>query len=133
MLVPRKIRFQLIGDPQIGYLSVAEQSKNIPFEIKRVYWVYSTPDHVERGNHANHVSEHVIICLTGKTSIYLENTVGEEFQYELDNPNEGLYIPAMYWRRLKMNPDTVCLSISSTIFEEKDYIRDYQEFLKLKN
>ena len=132
MSVPRLIDFQQIGDKQIGFISVAQNHKNIPFEVKRIYWVYGTPEDVERGNHANYKSEHVLVSLKGSVTIFLENTKGIKFHYVLSNPNQGLYIPAKYWRRLRMNTEVVCLSLSSTEFKEEDYIREYKDFLKLK-
>ena len=132
MSSPRLIDFQQIGDPEIGFISIAQNMKNLPFEIKRAYWVYGTPEKIERGNHANRKSEQVLISLKGSVTIFLENTKGIKFHYVLSNPNQGLYIPAMHWRRLKMNQEVVCLSLSSTEFKEDDYIREYNEFLKLK-
>jgi hypothetical protein len=132
MNVPTLIDFKQIGVSQIGYISVAQNLKNIPFEVKRIYWVYGTPENIERGNHANLKSEHVLVSLKGSVTIFLENIKGIKFHYVLSNPNQGLYIPPKYWRRLKMNKEVVCLSLSSTEFKEEDYIRDYKDFLKLK-
>ena len=132
MSKPRLIDFQKIGEPDIGYISVAQSFKNIPFDIKRVYWVYDTPDEVERGNHANKKGEHVLVSLKGSVKIYLEDISGNKYDYLLNNPNQGLYIPAMHWRRLQMTPEVICLSLSSSDFHESDYIRGYQEFLALK-
>jgi hypothetical protein len=132
MKKPHLIDFQQIGDPGIGYISVSQSNQNIPFEIKRVYWVYATPHDVERGNHANYTAEHVLIALKGNVNIFLEDIKGTNYHYVLNNPNQGLYIPALHWRRLQMDPEVVCLSISSTNFEEKDYIRDYQQFKSIK-
>lgn len=132
MSVPRLIDFQQIGDPEIGYISVAQNFQNIPFEIKRIYWVYDTPEPIERGNHANKKGESVLISLKGSVTIFLETPQGIKYQYVLNNPNQGLYIPSLHWRRLQMNMDVVCLSIASSEFEESDYIREYQEFLSYK-
>jgi hypothetical protein len=129
---PKLIDFQQIGDPAIGYISVAQNLQNLPFEIKRVYWLYDTPEVIERGNHANLKGQSVLVSLTGSASIFLENKKGIKFHYVLNNPNQGLYIPSLHWRRLKMGPEVICLSISSIEFEEKDYIRDYKEFLSIK-
>lgn len=132
MDIPRLVDFQLIGNSEIGYLSVAENSATIPFVIRRVYWVYGTPDKIERGNHANKVTEQVIVSVKGTVDIFLVNIKGEEFHFTLKDPNQGLYVPPMYWRRLRMGPEVVCLSLSSTLFDETDYIRNFEEFLKLK-
>ncbi|MBX9850176.1 MAG: FdtA/QdtA family cupin domain-containing protein [Cytophagaceae bacterium] len=129
---PRLIDFQQIGEPEIGYISVAQSFQNIPFVIKRVYWVYDTPADVERGNHANKEAEHVLVSLKGAVNIYLEDIRGNKYDFLLNNPNQGLYIPALHWRRLKMDPEVVCLSLSSSDFHEPDYIREYADFLALK-
>jgi hypothetical protein len=111
---------------------VGESNRNVPFDIKRIYWVYDTPSEVERGNHANRTAQHILVSVKGSVIIYLENKSGEKYEYKLSDPNTGLYVPPLHWRRLRMTPDVVCLSISSTLYEENDYIRDYQEFLNLK-
>jgi hypothetical protein len=129
---PALIDFQQIGDLQIGFISVAENLRNIPFEIKRVYWVYGTPEEIERGNHANRSSEQILISLTGTVDIFLENQKGLKYHFLLKNLNQGLYVPAMHWRKLKMGKEVVCLSLSSSLFDEEDYIRDYNEFLNKK-
>lgn len=132
MSSPKLIEFQKIGKPELGYISVGQHHKNIPFDIKRIYWVYDTPEAVERGNHANRSGQYVLVSLKGKVDIFLENIKGIKYHYILSDPNQGLFIPELHWRRLKMGPEVVCLSISSAEFDEKDYIRDYQEFLSIK-
>lgn len=129
---PKLIEFQQVGDPEIGYISIAQNLQTIPFEMKRVYWVYNTPESIERGNHANRKGQNVLVSLKGTVNIFLEDTKGVKYHYVLNDPNQGLYIPPLHWRRLQMNSDVVCLSISSSEFEEKDYIREYQEFLSVK-
>jgi hypothetical protein len=126
---PRLIEFQQIGEPSIGFISVAEKSINLPFEIKRTYWVYATPENIERGNHANRKGSQVFISMVGEINIFLENKKGIKYHYTLSNPNQGLYIPAMHWRRVQMGPEVVCLILCSSVYEESDYIRDYKEFL----
>jgi len=132
MNIPKLIEFQQLGDPKLGYISVAQNFQNVPFEIKRIYWVYDTPELIERGNHANRTGMNVLVSLKGTVNIYLETPQGIKYNYVLSSPNQGLYIPPLYWRRLKMTPEVVCLSIASSEFEESDYIRDYQEFLSYK-
>lgn len=132
MSSPKLIEFQQIGDPEIGYISVGQSFQNVPFEIKRVYWVYDTPETVERGNHANKKGQHILVSLKGSVNIFLENTKGIKYQYVLTNPNQGLYVPPLHWRRLHMSPEVVCLSLSSKEFDESDYIRDYQQFLSIQ-
>jgi hypothetical protein len=129
MQEPYLIELQKIGDEEIGYISVAQAFSNIPFQIKRVYWIYQTPDVVERGNHAHKNAVQVLVCLKGKIKITLENKQRQVVEFMLDNPNQGLYIPNYYWRKLNFFEEGICLSLSSSDYSEEDYIRDYQEFL----
>jgi hypothetical protein len=131
MDIPQLIDFQQIGEPSIGYISIAENLINIPFEIKRTYWVYATPEDVERGNHANRKGAQVLVCLKGECNIFLENKKGIKYHYILSNPNQGLYVPPMHWRKILMGPEVVCISLCSSVFDENDYIREYQEFLSV--
>lgn len=125
---PEFIYFEKIGEPDVGYINVAEVSKNVPFEIRRVYWVYDTPLHVERGNHAHKKSEQVIICLKGAIEVILEDPEGKEFRFILSKPDMALYIPPMHWRKVRIIEDAVFLCLASSYFNEEDYIRDYKDF-----
>lgn len=128
MQEPYLIELQKIGEEEIGYISVAQGLSNVPFEIKRVYWIYQTPETVERGNHAHKNTVQLLICLRGKIKITLENRQRQVLEFVLDNPNQGLFIPNYYWRRLKFFEGGLCLCLSSSDYFEEDYIRDYQEF-----
>jgi hypothetical protein len=129
---PQLIDFELIGSPNIGYLTVAEHPLNIPFPIKRTYWTYFTPNNVERGHHGHHELEQVIIAVCGIIKFELESVDGEKFSFVLNNPNVGLYIPKKYWRIINFSHNSVLLCLASIEYDEKDYIRDYVEFKKLK-
>lgn len=129
---PYLIEFDRIGMPTLGYISVAEQHQQIPFEIKRVYWTYFTPNHVERGNHAHLELEQVILSVAGIIDFELENTAGELFKFTLDCPDKGLFVPAGYWRRMRFSHNAVLLCMASMPYDEKDYIRDYQQFKAIK-
>lgn len=132
MKKPHKIQFKQIGAPTLGYISVAEVEDNVPFEIKRVYWTYFTPNHVERGNHSHHKLEQVIISVAGIISFEFESIDGEVFEFVLDEPSKGIYVPPGYWRRMKFSHNAVLLCMASELYDEKDYIRDYEIFKKLK-
>src|SRR5690349_21519685 len=122
---PYLIELKSIGSPDIGYLSVAEQLKTIPFEIKRVFWSYYTPQMITRGRHAHHNLELVLVAVAGKIVVTNENPAGESTVHILENPNMGLYIPAMHWHVMQFSHNAVLLSLASLEYNEKDYIRDY--------
>ncbi len=132
MQEPFLIELQKIGEKEIGYISVAQSFSNIPFEIKRIYWIYKTPETVERGNHAHKNTVQVLVCLSGKISITLENRQRKVFDFILDNPNQGLFIPNYYWRKLTFEKDTISICLASSDFDEEDYMRNYNDFLTIK-
>lgn len=127
---PRWIHFTGIGDPDVGYISVAQSFSHVPFEIKRVYWVYDTPVDVERGNHAHKSCLQVLIALIGKIEVELENELGETFTFILDTPDSGVFVPTYHWRKIHFSEGAVLLSIASESYLEEDYIREYAEFKK---
>ena len=126
---PYIIEFEKIGDPGVGFISVAENQKDFPFDVKRIYWVYETPAEVERGHHAHIKGQQVIVVVNGSAKIYLKNLKEKEYTFSLTSRSVGLFIPSMYWRRLELSKDAVLLCLASGKYDEKDYIRDYQKFL----
>jgi dTDP-4-dehydrorhamnose 3,5-epimerase-like enzyme len=128
---PRLIKLDKIGSPSTGYISVVEENDQIPFEIKRVYWTYFTPNHVERGKHAHKRLEQLIVAVSGIIKFTLTDINNTKQQFILDNPNIGLYIPNGYWRDIQFSHNAVLLCLASEKYDEKDYVRDYQEFLKV--
>lgn len=128
-MIPKIINIKKIGSPNLGYISVLEENDGIiPFEIKRVYWTYFTPNHVERGAHAHKELEQVIIAVSGIIDFELEDTKGNKNQFTLDNPNKGLFIPKGHWRDIRFSHNAVLLCLASEKYDEKDYIRNYEEF-----
>jgi len=125
---PYWIHFTGIGDPEVGYISVAQGNIHVPFDIKRVYWVYFTPEYIERGNHAHIHCRQILIAVSGRVEVELENIKGETVTFLLDSPDQGVYVPVMYWRRIHMSQDSVLLCLASDIYDEDDYIRDYDVF-----
>ncbi len=125
---PCFVSFEQIGTPTLGYISIAEVEDNIPFKVKRVYWTYFTPNHVERGNHGHIALEQVIIAVSGVINFKFENVQGEIFNFVLDEPSKGVYIPPGYWREMKFSHNAVLLCMASLKYDEADYIRDYDEF-----
>jgi len=129
---PYWIHFTGIGDEEVGYISVAQANSHIPFDIKRVYWVYQTPEHIERGNHAHKVCKQVLIAVNGLVEIELENTQGMKETFSLNTPSIGLFVPVLHWRKITMTKDAVLLCLASEEFEESDYIRDHEVFISTK-
>lgn len=128
---PYLIEFPKLGQSQIGYISVAEKA-NLPFEIKRIYWTYFTPENVERGGHAHYELEQILVAVAGRVTVGIELLNGEIKEYVLDHPDIGLYIPKMAWRTLKYSHNAVQMCIASMAYEESDYIRDYAKFKSIK-
>lgn len=131
MSKPHLFKFDKIGDPSLGYISVAEYQDKVPFEIKRVYWTYFTPNHVERGDHAHKKLHQVIVAVSGIIEFNLEDRAGNKYNFVLDEPSKGLYIPNGYWRDIKFSHNAVLLCLASEIFLVEDYIRSYEEFKSL--
>lgn len=131
-LEPFEVSFPRIGTPSLGYISVAEGS-NLPFEIKRVYWTYFTPEDVIRGGHAHFNLEQVLIAVSGRIEISIELIDGRVFEYILDSPNKGLFIPKLSWRNMKYTHNSVQMCLASDIYCEEDYIRSYNEYKRLQS
>ena len=126
------INFPKIIDPR-GNLTVAEQMEHIPFNIERVYWTYDVPSGESRGGHAHRVCEEVIIAVSGSFDVTLD--FGNHRQtYHLNHPYQGLYVGTGVWRTLDdFSSGAVCLVLASHLFDEEDYIRDYEEYLRMKS
>ena len=122
-----KYVFQQHGDER-GMLVSLEEFKDIPFEVKRVYFLYETKQGVRRGFHAHKSLEQILICIHGRCKVLLDN--GEEKKIvSLEKPYEGLYIANDIWREMyDFSPDAVLLVLASDFYREEDYIRDYEQF-----
>ena len=127
---PHLINFNKIGSPNLGYISVGENHENIPFELKRVYWTYYTPQDVTRGGHAHYDLEQVIVAVSGTITFTTEDLQGNQQEFILDSPDKGLYIPKLIWRDIKFSHNAVILCMASEKYIESDYIRDYETFIK---
>ncbi|MBK7762860.1 MAG: WxcM-like domain-containing protein [Bacteroidetes bacterium] len=124
---PHIIEFKRIGDASLGYISVAEK-ETLPFEVKRVYWTYFTPEDVQRGGHAHYDLEQILLAVAGKIIVKTELLNGEIGEFILDKPNMGLYIPKMCWREMQYTHNAVQICLASIAYSEDDYIRDYDTF-----
>jgi hypothetical protein len=121
----RIINFKDLTDHR-GGLGVIE--KNIPFEIKRIYFLHHIKNNQVRGAHAHKELEQVIVAISGSFEITIDDGFNK-LTRRLDNPNEGLYMCPMLWRDIaKFSSDAVCLVLASDIYKESDYIREYEEF-----
>lgn len=124
-----KYAFQQHGDDR-GMLVALEEFNDIPFEIKRVYYMYDTKQGIRRGFHAHKKLEQILICIHGSCKILMDNG-SEKKIVSLEKPYEGLYINNDIWREMyDFSEDAVLMVLASDVYNEEDYIRDYEEFLK---
>ena len=123
------VDFKTLGDER-GSLIAIEQGYNTPFEIKRVYYIFDTKKDVERGFHAHINLKQMAIVVKGSCTFVLDNGKTRE-EIKLNNPNQGLFIEGLIWREMKdFSQDCVLLVLASEYYDESDYIRDYDFFLK---
>ena len=118
-------------DPR-GNLSFVEQLNHIPFEIKRTYWIYDVPGGESRGGHAYRKNEEVVIALSGAFDVVIDD--GEQQKrFNLNRSYYGLYIPKGLWRSMEnFSTNAFALEFGSTHYDEADYIREYDVFIKMK-
>ncbi|MBD5464198.1 MAG: WxcM-like domain-containing protein [Lachnospiraceae bacterium] len=123
------IHFDDLGDER-GKLVVIEGGQSIPFDVKRVFYIYDSDDTVVRGQHANRESEFVLINVAGRSKVRITDGE-EEFVVELDRPMTGVYIPKMIWKDMyDFSEDSILLVLASTHYDGTEYIRNYEEYLK---
>ena len=123
------LEFGDLGDER-GKLVVVEGAMDIPFEIKRVFYIYGSDSNVIRGQHANRDSEFVLINVSGSSKVRVDNGFEEEI-IELNRPRMGLYLPTMVWKDMyDFSEDSVLLVLANTHYDGNEYIRDYDEYLK---
>lgn len=126
------INLPKIEDPR-GNLTFIEENNHIPFDIKRAYWIYDVPGGEVRGSHAYKKSEEFIVALSGSFDVILEDGKSRKI-FSLNRSYYGLYIPSLHWRTIEnFSTNSLALTLSSTLFDAGDYIRDYKEFLELIN
>ena len=125
----RVLNFGDLGDER-GKLVVVEGNMDIPFEIKRVFYIYGSDNEVVRGQHANRESEFVLINVGGTSKVRIDNGHSEAI-IELNKPMMGLYIPTMVWKDMyDFSEDSILLVLASTHYNGQEYIRDYEEYKK---
>ena len=128
--MPKYIDLQTFTDER-GNLTVVE--KVLPFEIKRVFWIYDVPGGEIRGSHAFKEQQEIIVAISGSFDVVLHD--GEkEVKFSLNRSYYGLYIPKMVWRRMEnFSTNSLALIVSDKKYEEKDYLRNFEKFKSLKN
>ena len=128
-MIGKIIDLPRIYDPR-GNLTVVEQLKEVPFDIKRVYWTYDVPGGESRGGHAHKKCQSFIIAVSGSFTVRLDDGHKHE-TYHLNHPSQGLLINTGVWRTLEdFSSGAVCLALASELFDENDYIREYDDFIR---
>lgn len=123
------LKFTVRGDERGSLVALENGSDAIPFEVKRVYYIYGTTPCVTRGKHAHYALKQVLTCVSGSCDILLDDGA-ERKTVRLNNPSKGLFIDGFIWREMSnFSPDCVLLVLASEHYDEADYVRDYQRFL----
>lgn len=124
------LEFSDLGDERGNLVVVEGDGIDIPFQIKRVFYIYGSDTKVMRGQHANKKTEFVMINVSGKSKVKIDNGYEQEV-IELDHPRMGLYLPAMIWKDMyDFSEDSVLLVLASEHYEAEEYIRNYEDFMR---
>ncbi len=116
-----------------GNLIPIESDMDIPFDIQRIFYVYGVKDQNDRGKHSHYKTKQLLICLNGTIEVLCDDGKNKK-KYTLSKPNEAVYIPELIWDEQKyMSEDSVLLVLSNTHYDEKDYIENYNQFLKIRS
>jgi dTDP-4-dehydrorhamnose 3,5-epimerase-like enzyme len=127
---PRLIELPKINDPR-GNLTFIESGKHVPFIVQRNYWIYDVPSGMWRDGHAFIEQDELLVALSGSFDVVL-HTGDEEIIFHMSRPQIGLYVPRMTWRHIKnFSTNSVALVLTSTAYDENDYISDFEQFMKL--
>ena len=128
-----EIQFVPKGDERGQLIALEALSEQVPFEVKRVYYIFDTTPGTVRGNHAHKNLKQVLICVSGACTIACELPDGTKTEYRLDWPNRGLLIEGSVWRQMRdFSKDAVLMVLASEHYDEADYIRDYDVFRNLR-
>lgn len=126
----KMLEFPQRGDAR-GHLVIIEGKQDIPFEIKRVFYIYGSDNKVIRGQHANRQSEFVLINVAGQSKVCVKDGEGNEAVYSLDRPRIGIYLPNMVWKDMyDFSSDSVLLVLASTHYDPNEYIRNYDDYVR---
>lgn len=130
---PKIINFPKIQDPR-GNLTFMQNPSQIPFEIERVFWTYDVPGGEIRGGHAYFEQQEIVIALSGSFDVIITNEDNSTEKFSLNRSYYGLYLPAKTWRHIEnFSTNALALHISSKVFFNEDYIRNFEEFKKVSN
>ncbi len=125
------LEFPQHGDER-GHLVIVEGQKDIPFDIKRIFYIYGSDETVVRGKHANRRTQFVLINVAGKCKVRVCDGKGNESVFLLDRPHTGIYLPCMVWKEMyDFSEDSVLLCLASEYYDASEYIREYDEYLKI--
>ena len=128
----RVLKFKEMGDAR-GHLVVIEGMVDVPFDIKRIFYIYGSDQNVIRGQHANRKTEFVLINVAGTSKIKVDDGIKREI-IELNRPHMGVYLPKMLWKDMyEFSPDSVLLVLASEHYDDSEYIRNYNEFIAAIN
>lgn len=126
------VEFPQFGDAR-GHLVVVEELKEAPFELKRIFYIYGTKEKVARGQHANRVSQFLLINLSGSCKVLVDDGKNREV-IELNQPHTGVHLDRLVWKEMyDFSPDSVLLVLSSELYDKTEYINDYEAFLQEVN
>lgn len=115
-----------------GNITVVENGNNIPFDVKRVYYLYDMPGGEARGGHAHYMLEQFVVAASGSFDVILDDGKNRK-RVTLNRPNLALHVVPGLWRELdNFSSGSICMVLASHVFDEKDYLRDYKDFLKLQ-
>ncbi len=129
----RMLEFPQRGDAR-GHLVVVEGEQDVPFDIKRIFYIYGSDTEVVRGQHANRKSEFVLINVAGQSKVRVKDGKGNEAVFSLNRPHTGIYLPKLMWKDMyEFSPDSVLLCLSSEHYDPDEYIRSYDEFVRIVN
>lgn len=129
----RMLEFPQRGDER-GHLVIVEGMQDVPFEIKRIFYIYGSDTNVVRGQHANRRTEFVLINVAGQSKVKVLDGKGNEAVFSLNRPHTGIYLPTMVWKDMyDFSPDSVLLVLASEHYDPDEYIRDYDTFVKEVN
>lgn len=130
MLTSNIIELKELGDER-GLLTVIEENVSIPFEIKRVFYIYGTKVNVRRGFHAHYKTRQALVCVSGSCKVFLDN-IERTTDVLLDSPNKVLILEPNDWHEMyDFSPDCVLLVLASHLYDSEDYIRDYDKFVEV--
>lgn len=127
------LEFSQHGDER-GHMVVVEGIKDIPFEIKRIFYIYGSDKNVVRGQHANRRSKFVLINVAGSSKVKVLDGKGNEVIYSLNRPHTGVYLPEMVWKDMyDFSSDSVLLCLASEAYDPGEYVRNYDDFVRIVN